>query len=108
MDPARKSLDKPAGHFHCQTRFTDTARTGDRNQAHILPQQQFFSGGGFPFSPHKPGSRHGEIARARLHLLSGGPTASPSSGFPVWLLLLLDLTDPSMPRISIPPPPLQI
>src|SRR5258708_14325540 len=99
MDPARKSLDKPAGHFHCQTRFTDTARTGDRNQTHILPQQQFFSGGCFPFSPPKPTSRHGEVARARLHLLSCCPTPSPSRGFQVPLLPSVDPSYARTPRI---------
>ena len=68
MNPTRKVLDKPTRHLHREARFADPPWTRDRDQAHILTQQQFFGGSYFLFSPHKPGPLHRNICRAGLHL----------------------------------------
>src|SRR5271157_2394872 len=69
MDPPWKPLDQTADHLHGETCFADPAWACDRNQTHILTQQEFSGGCDFFFSPHKPGPLHRNIARARLYLL---------------------------------------
>ena len=64
MNPTGKALGQATRHFHRQTRLADPARTRDRDQAHVLAQQEFFGGGYFLFAPHKSGSLHGNIGRA--------------------------------------------
>src|SRR2546426_835573 len=39
-----KVLDQATCHLYRETRFADSARTRDRDQAHIVTQQEFFSG----------------------------------------------------------------
>src|SRR6266403_3602649 len=70
MDPSWKQLDEAARHFHRETRFADPAWTRDRDQAHILTQQEFFGGSHFLLPPHKPGPLHWKIGRAGFHLHS--------------------------------------
>src|ERR1700730_7220405 len=70
MENTWKLLDNVVRHCHCETRFTDPAWTRDRDQAHILTQQESFGGSYFLFSPHKPGPLHWNIGRARLHLFN--------------------------------------
>src|SRR6202021_2160679 len=53
---AGKGPDKAPRPPDRKPRFADPARTRDRNQAHILTQQQVLDGSDFFFPPHKPGS----------------------------------------------------
>ena len=85
MDPTWKPLYKAARHFHCETRFADPAWTRDRDQAHILTQQEFFGGSDFLFSPHKPGPLHRNIGRARLHLLNWSLREALANGCKVFV-----------------------
>src|SRR6266849_5230983 len=69
MSAPWKALDKAIRHLHREARFADPAWNRDREQAHILTQQEFFGGRYFLLAPHKSGSLHRKIRRARLHLL---------------------------------------
>src|SRR6266851_1938915 len=69
MGASRKAVDEAARYLHRKPRFADPAWTGDRDQAHILPQQKFFSGSYFFLSPHKASPLHRKIRWADLHLL---------------------------------------
>src|SRR3981081_691425 len=68
MSATGKAVDKATCHLYRETRFADPAWTCDRDQAHIMTQQQFFGGSYFLLPPHKPGSLHRKIGRAGLHL----------------------------------------
>src|SRR5712692_6324850 len=70
MSATWKVLDHPARHLHREARFADPAWTRDRDQAHILTQQEFFGGCYFLLPPHKPGALRRKIRRAGLHLLN--------------------------------------
>src|SRR5713101_2344337 len=70
MDPTWKHLDKAPCHFHRETRFADPAWTRNRDQAHILTQQEIFGGSYFCLSPHKPGPLHRKIGGVGLHRLN--------------------------------------
>src|SRR2546422_8266529 len=70
MNSTWKALNKATRHLHRETRFADPAWTRDRDQAHILTQQEFFGGSYFLLSPHKPGPLHRNIGRTGLHLLN--------------------------------------
>src|SRR5205814_10647822 len=70
MNPTRKAIDKATRHLNRETRFADPAWTRDRDQAHILTQQEFFGGSYFLLSPHKPGPLHRNIGRAGLYQLN--------------------------------------
>src|SRR5271167_1394323 len=67
MNSTRKALDEPIRHFHCETRLADPTRTGDRDQAYIRTQQEFFRGGHFLFPPHKSRSLRRNIGWACLY-----------------------------------------
>src|SRR2546428_14163913 len=69
MGATWKALDKATRHLHRETRFADSAGTCDRDQAHILTQQEFFGGSYFLLPSHKPGPLHRKIGGAGLHLL---------------------------------------
>src|SRR5260370_41132173 len=69
MGASRKAVDEAARSLPRKPRFADPAWTGDRDQAHILPQQKFFSGSYFFLSPHKASPLHRKIRWADLHLL---------------------------------------
>src|ERR1700687_696452 len=68
MSAPWKTLDQAIRHLHREARFADPARTRDRDQAHILTQQEFFGGGYFLLPPHNPGSLNRKIRRAGLHV----------------------------------------
>src|SRR6267142_1527703 len=70
MNPTRKVLDKPTRHLHREARFADPPWTRDRDQAHILTQQELFGGSYFFLPPYKPGPLHGKTRWAGLHLLN--------------------------------------
>ena len=70
MSAAGKEIHQAAGHLYSEARFADPSWARDRDQAHILPQQQFFSGRYFFLSPHKRGPLHRNIGRARFRLMS--------------------------------------
>src|SRR5712692_6853252 len=70
MSATWKVLDHPARHLHREARFADPAWTRDRDQAHILTQQEFFGGSYFLLPPHESGTLHRKIRRAGLHLLN--------------------------------------
>src|SRR2546422_10908245 len=70
MNSTWKALNKATRHLHRETRFADPAWTRDRDQAHILTQQEFFGGSYFLLPPHKPGPLHRKTCLAGLHLLN--------------------------------------
>ncbi len=70
MSATWKVLDQATRHLHREARFADPSWTCDRDQAHILTQQEFFSGSHFLLAPHKPGPLHRKIGRAGLRLLA--------------------------------------
>ena len=65
MDAAGKFFAKRAGHFHAESRFADTAGSGDRHQAHLRPQQEICRGSGFFLSADEARARYGELAGSR-------------------------------------------
>src|ERR1700694_3928422 len=69
MSATGKAVDKATGHLHREARFADSTGTRDRDQAHILTQQEFFGGSYFLLPPHEPGPLHRKIGRAGLYLL---------------------------------------
>ena len=70
MNPAWKAIDKATCHLHPETRLADPAWARDRDQAHILTQQEFFDGGYFFFPSHEPGSLHRKVRRKGLDVLN--------------------------------------
>jgi hypothetical protein len=67
----RESARPATRHLHREARFADPAGTGDRHQAHILPQQEFFGGSYFLLSPHKPVRCTGRLAGRVSTCLTG-------------------------------------
>src|ERR1700675_525785 len=70
MSPARKAINQLTRHLHRKARLANPAWTRDRDQAHILTQQEFFGGRYFLLPPHKPGSLRRKVRRAGLRLVN--------------------------------------
>ena len=68
VDSPGKALDQVARHLHRQTGFANPARAGDRDQAHILTQQEFPGGSDFLLPSHESGPLRRKIRRTHLSL----------------------------------------
>src|ERR1700683_4698278 len=56
MSAAGKIVHEADCNLNSETRFSDAAWTGDRQQADILTKQEFFGGCNFFFAPHESGA----------------------------------------------------
>src|SRR5580692_11169330 len=71
MNATRKVLDQSTRHLHGEARLADTARACDRDQPHILTQQEFSGGIYFLLPPHKHGPLYGKIGWTGFHRHNG-------------------------------------
>src|SRR6267154_4763165 len=54
-------IEQAPGHLHRQACFPYAARTCDRNEPHVMTQQEFPGGSDFFRPPHEAGPLHGKI-----------------------------------------------